>query len=166
MKKLTVLLLLTSLFGYSQIDYKGLVRNLEDVTINTDIKAYFKGLPIESDSDGIAFNDERFLRFYGVIINKVKFSDRWGEKKMDITAFNEKEDYVKIKSKLIEAYGEPDTDFYGRNSVFSWRNDTNDIRLSITFQRSSGDPDVDENDDFVKRKFESFDSLTIIFKEH
>jgi hypothetical protein len=149
MRKLTIILLFTTIFGYAQIDYKKLVRNLEDVTIDTDIKTYFKDLPFEEMYDEIQFNDERFLRFYGIIIDKVKFKNRRSGKTVSITPFNEKEDYDKIKAKLIELYGEPEIDNRDNSNSYEWITDKEKINLEII------------TEDGV---FKTFDYLTITFK--
>ena len=165
MKKLTVLLLFTSMFGNAQIDYKGLVRNLEDVTATTDLKDYFKGLPIEKEGDDIAFNDERFLRYYGVIIKKVKFGTHWTGRQMEVTPFDEKEDYVRIKSKLIERYGEPEVDDNGSIIVYAWNDASKEIRLSITIEWEAEDEEDNLSGNFGEGEFKSFDELTITFTE-
>jgi len=148
MKKLTVFLLFTSIISYAQIDYTGLIKNLEDVTIETDIKTYFKGVPFEEDYAGILINDERFLRFYDIIIDKVRFESNRGYKTMTLTPFDEKADYEKMKAKLIEVYGEPETN-EGRSYIsYNWKTDKVDISLRV---------------DIEDEIFTSFDEVTIYF---
>lgn len=157
MKKLTALLLFTTLIGNAQIDYKGLVRNLQEVTLDTDINEFFKGLPIEEEYGDLKFNDERFLRFYGIIINKVKFSSGYGGKTMSITPFDEKEDYEKIKAKLIEVYGEPEITDRSRSIRYRWETEAQDISLQIEFEEREEGTDTEA-------KFKSFDDFYITFK--
>lgn len=152
MKKLTLLaLLLTSIFSYAQIDYKGLVKNLENITIETDLNVYFEGLPIKQDSYGISFGDERFLQFHQIFVDKVEFDSSWNGKHMDITFFNEKEDYNKLKAKLIEKYGEPEENIYDNSITYTWDTDTEAIYLKI---------------DKEEELFTSFDSFKITFKNN
>ena len=165
MKKLTVLFLFMSVFGYAQIDYKGLVRNLEEINRTTDLKFYFKGLPIETEGNVIAFNDERFLRYFGIVIKKVKFDQHWTGKRMEITPFDEKEDFFKIKSKLIERHGEPEVDDNGSTIDYVWNDSKEEIRLSITMEWEEDDEERNSNENSGEGQFKAFDELTITFKE-
>ena len=160
MKRLTMLLLFTSLFGYAQIDYKGLIKNVEDITYKTDIKAHFKGIPFNEEYSEIEFNDERFLRFYGVIVNKVTFSDSWSGKVINIKPFNENADYEKIKAKLFELYGEPETSERTTRIRYEWETDNKQILLSINLQGEE-----EEEEETVQGVFKDFDSLTILLKQ-
>ena len=148
MKRLTILLLFTSIFGSAQIDYKGLVKNLEDVTIETDIREYLKALPYTLAYGEIEFNDERFLRFHNVIIDKVRFKDSWSGKIMVMELFDEKEDYESIKTKLSTLYGEPEINERSESISYEWETDKINIDLEINT----------EDEIFI-----SFDQLSITF---
>jgi len=158
MKKLTILLLFTSFFSYAQIDYKALVKNLEDITIETNLENYFKGLPVQSEYGSIEFNDERFLRFYGVIVNKVAVNNNWRGISLEITPFNKVRDFEEMKNKLSNFYGEPETNESNNWIKYFWENDTKHITLSINL----GDENEGEK---LKGKFKNFDDLTIFLKE-
>ena len=156
MKKLTILLLLTSLFSYAQVDYKGLIKNIEDVTIKTDIKDHFKGIPFDLEYGDLEFNDERFLRLYGVIINKVKFSSGWSGTNIDITPFDEKADYNKIKNKLIELYGVAETNVTDSRIKHNW--ETNDKLITLTIN-------LEEEDEQTLGQFKDFENFEITLKQ-
>lgn len=135
MKKLTAILLFTSLFGYAQIDYKGLVKNLEEITAETDLTAYFNDLPIDDEYSNIEFKDERFLRFHGIIIDDVEFKTGWsGERSLVITLFDEQEDYEKIKTKLTKLYGEPEIDEKNNSIDYDWKNEQEEIELTVKIE--------------------------------
>lgn len=148
MKKLTTILLFTSIFGYSQIDYKMLIKNLEDVTIETKAKVYFKDIPFEEDYTGILINDERFLRFYDIIIDKVSFNNNRGYTTMTMKPFDEKADYDTMKAKLIEVYNEPEVDEGNRYISYTWRTDKVNISLRVNIE---------------EKAFISFDEVVIDF---
>ena len=164
MKKLTIILLLTSLFGYTQVDYKSLVKNLEEVTIDTDIKEYLKGLPFEESYSDIEFNDERFLLFYDVIIDKVEFKNGWSGKTINITPFNEIEEYEKIKAKLIETYGEPKINVRRHRINHEW--DTTDKLITLNINTQEENENEEESQEELKQgAFKEFEELSIYFKQ-
>ena len=144
MKKLTILLLLTSLFSYAQVDYKGLIKNIEDVTIKTDIKDHFKGIPFDLEYGDLEFNDERFLRLYGVIINKVKFSSGWSGTNIDITPVDEKADYV------------AETNVTDSRIKHKW--ETNDKLITLTIN-------LEEEDEQTLGQFKDFENFEITLKQ-
>lgn len=146
MKKLTILLLFITLCGYAQIDYKGLVKNLEDITFETDIKTHFKGIPFKEEYSQIEFSDERFLRFYDIIVDKVSFENNWGGRTMTMKLFNEKSDYNNIKTKLIELYGEPEINERSSSIFYEWKTDKVNTTLRIKTEEG---------------KFTEFDELVV-----
>lgn len=130
MQKLTLLLLLTGFFGHAQIDYKALVRDLEDVTLTTDIKTYFNEVPIEDKNGKISCKDERFLRFYGTQVNTVTFKETAeGDRIMEITPFLEKEDYAQITASLTKIHGTPKTDHVADAKNLIWVTDEKEVHL-------------------------------------
>ncbi|MCL5246619.1 hypothetical protein M4I21_12410 [Cellulophaga sp. 20_2_10] len=131
MKKITILLLLTSLFGYAQIDYKGLIKNIEDITLETDINTYFKGVPFTTEYGDIKCDDERFLRFYGVLVDRVKISNTYKGKSITMNFFDEKSDYNNIKTKLIALYGEPEVNEGSSSIYYEWKTDNKSLMLRI-----------------------------------
>ncbi len=133
MKKSTILLfLLVYNAAFSQIDYKGLVRNLEEITYETNIKSFFKGLKIRKkygDSGDYLFEDERFLKFHGITVEKVEFSTNWkGDKEISITPFNNIEETQLFIKKLTELYGESKKN---RHNNLIWKTDLKTIFLDI-----------------------------------
>ena len=67
-------LLLMTIFSMSQaqINYPSLVRNLEEVTIDTKFETYFEGLSYQKEEYGEStFKDERFLRYHSVIVDDI-----------------------------------------------------------------------------------------------
>lgn len=165
MKKITLIFLFASFYSNAQIDYKALVRNLEDVNSSTDLKTYFKGLPITTDEEDVKFNDERFLRFYGVTVREVKFGNDWEHRTMSITPFDEKADYDTIKLKLIEIYGEPELDERGTTIVYNWENENKEISLSVNFAWEPDDEDAILSEHLNEAKFETFENVLIIYKQ-
>ncbi|ADV49976.1 hypothetical protein I2486_13155 [Cellulophaga sp. E16_2] len=151
LKLACTLLLFTSLFTFAQIDYKGLIKNLENVTAETDLKAFFKGIPSgENYAGDLLFEDERFLMFYKVPIDKVSFSNDWNGLSMELKPFDEKEDYETIVSNLIKSYGEPEIDDDDDTSIYyEWNTETLHILLSIRKE---------------KGEFKAFDNLDLKFK--
>lgn len=131
MKKLTVLLLLVSLFGHAQVDYKGLVKNIEDITLETDIKAHFKGLPFTEEYGEIKFSDERFLRFYGVFVDKVKINSSYEGKRITMHFFDEISNFNKLKTKLTELYGNPNTNQSSSSAYYEWKTDNKSLMLRV-----------------------------------
>lgn len=131
MKKLTLLLLLVSLFGYAQVDYKGLVKNIEDITIDTDIETHFKGVPFTEEYGEIKFSDERFLRFYGVFVDKVKINTSYGGKRITMHFFDEITDYNKLKAKLTELYGNPDVNERSSSTYHEWKTESKSLMLRV-----------------------------------
>ncbi len=133
MRQLTLIAFLGIFIGHAQVDYKSLVKKLEDVTIDTDVKQYFKDLHIEENFDGkIKCNDERFLRFYNIVVNKVTFEKLENEKEMHITFFNENREHNKLKSKLIKNYGKPKIENNSNALVYKWENNLKVIKLDIS----------------------------------
>lgn len=136
MRKLLLMSLFITYSGYAQIDYKGLVKNLDEVTKTTDLKVYFKGLPVDISDSDLEYRDERFLRFYGVIVDEVSFSERWtGNREMEIKLFNEKTEVDKIKAKLIALYGEPEVNEYDDAIRYEWITDEKNIVLTINLEK-------------------------------
>lgn len=146
MKKLKILLLFISILGYGQID-KNLIKNLEEITVKTELATFFKGLPFD---DGLAifnFYDERFLRFYDVIIDQVAVGYEIDDATtMMITPFNENEDYEKIKKELNKVYVAPKFVKKRYSMHYEWKNDARKVVLEV----------YTKNDAFM-----SFDSLII-----
>ena len=105
LKIVTLLLFFVSSFSFAQIDYNGLVRNLEEITKETDFKVFFKDLPVEIN-DEVSYNDERFLRYYGITVDKMEYRDGWNASYLELTFFNKASDYKKLVSKLTEVYGD------------------------------------------------------------
>jgi len=151
MYRLTIILMFTTVFSYAQIDYQGLIRNLEEVTVETDVKEYFKDLPLQEEYDNLFFNDERFLRFHTVIVDKVNFSRGWsGRTTMRLTFFNEQKDYESIKKILFEKYGEPEIDERDHSIIYNWEMENKRIFLEINVE---------------EQQFKSFEHLDITFEE-
>ncbi|WP_299219560.1 hypothetical protein [uncultured Aquimarina sp.] len=148
MYRITVLLLFASFFSYAQIDYKSLIKNLEEITIETNLNEYFDELPSENRYDDLVLNDERFLRFYSIIVDKVSFSSGWRGRTMTLKFFDESRDYESIKKILSEKYGEPEIDQRDNSINYEWKVDEKELSLNVN------------TEDGV---FKSFDSLDVIF---
>ncbi|WP_282053679.1 hypothetical protein [Maribacter luteus] len=130
MKKILIVLLFLGYTGYAQIDYEGLIKNLEEVTAQTNLKTYFKDLPVDDRFDAIRYNDGRFLKYYNVAIKQLKISENfYGEREVSITPFMKKEDYAKILTNLKAAYGNPIFYDYGASKHYEWITETKKIYL-------------------------------------
>jgi len=133
---LILILLLASTLGYAQIDYKALVRNLEDVTKDTNLKEYFEGLSSSSmnKSEG-EFKDERFLRLYGVIVDDVEFESSWSGRYINIRLFNEEVDYKVLKEKFTSHLGTPViNDRYEDELEYTWSTQEKQISMYINLK--------------------------------
>lgn len=144
-------LILVQLFStsYAQIDYPSLIRNLEEVTFDTNFKTYFKGLSYEvGDYGENSFKDERFLRYHGVIIDDVVFDrSSWRNSlRLDIKLFNEEEDYNFLLKKLTALYKDPEIDETETRKRYTWRIPGKEITMKINLENN---------------KFASFDEFTI-----
>lgn len=131
MKKIVFVLLFMGFSGVAQVDYSGLVKNLEDITIDTDLKLYFEGLPVVDYHNGnIFYNDSRFLRFYEVTISSVKFEkNRENQRRITITPNMVKKDYDLILANLIAVYGTTEIFDYGISKHYEWITDDRKIYL-------------------------------------
>jgi len=128
---------LTSL-GYSQIDYEGLIRNLEEIGAETNLEEFLAELPYtKNDYDEISVKDERFLRFYGVIVDEVNFENGYSGKEMTLSLFDEESDYEVLKAKFNELYGEPEADIRDNRESLEWETETKKIYLSIDKEKGS-----------------------------
>ncbi|WP_158976042.1 hypothetical protein [Cellulophaga sp. L1A9] len=144
------LFLFTSLYSFSQIDYKALIKNLENVTAETDLNTFFKGIPNDETYSGdLMFEDERFLMFYNVPIDKVIFSHGWSRFTMKLEPFDEKEDFETIKSNLINSYGEPEIDDNDTSIYYEW--ETASLQVQLGIRKEEGE-------------FKAFENLEIQFK--
>ncbi|MBL4746514.1 MAG: hypothetical protein JKY08_09135 [Flavobacteriaceae bacterium] len=147
-KTITLILMCTCLCTYSQINYKKLIRNLEEINFETDIEKFFKELRVNKSDDNYTFKDERFLRFHGVIVDDMKYYTSYSlNKVIHITPFNNEKDALVLIKKLTQLYGEP-TDII--HHVLSWGNSKKTITLEI-----------EKNED---NKFEKFREIEITLR--
>ncbi|MBO0590995.1 hypothetical protein I2486_06195 [Cellulophaga sp. E16_2] len=135
MKKLALTLFLTSVVGYAQIDYDALVKNLEEITAKTDLPQFFEGLSYSGTN--YTFYDDRFLRFYDVIIDEAQIAYFVDELAIMITPFNKVEDFNNIRSKLIETYGAPELNDRGYSCDYRW--DTNERSIVLSINKIDGE---------------------------
>jgi len=149
MYKLTTIALFTTILSYAQIDYKSLIKNLEDITNETDLKEYFEDLPSSTEYDNLVLNDERFLRFHSIIIDKVTFSNGWYGKTMTLKTFNKKEDYLKLKTELSNVYEELEIDEQSNSIIYNWKT-TNKKSIQLEIELEEGE-------------FKTIESLTVSF---
>ncbi len=149
---LVIALLYFSSQSYAQIDYKALIRNLEDVTKETNLKDFFEGLPNNMSKNEGEFKDERFLRLYGVVVDNVEFENSWSGRYLSISLFDEEVDYKIFKEKFTSLYGDPEIDdSYQDELYYEWSSEENRITMSVKL----------EEDTFLKFN----DKLTIKFIE-
>ena len=150
MRKLVTIFFFISFFSYSQIDYKKLVKHLDTITVKTELKTFFNDIPFKASGDEIKLTDERFLRYYNVIVDKVIFDNGWYGKRMQITLFDNIEDYRIIKTKLTELHGDATSENNSSSITHTWETDTQIIVLEV------------ETEDNV---FKEFEELTIKYKQ-
>ncbi|WP_417786427.1 hypothetical protein [Tenacibaculum sp.] len=151
MKKPVIILFFINILCYGQVDYENLIKNLDKITANTELAVFFEGLPFKKDISVFNFYDERFLRFYDIVVDQVFIGYNFnGEKEIQITLFDENDDYKMIKAKLNKKYGKPKFIDRGLINYYIWKSNKQTVLLGVVIE-----------DD----KFKSFDSLTITFNE-
>ncbi|MCF6349878.1 MAG: hypothetical protein L3J23_02460 [Flavobacteriaceae bacterium] len=128
-----LLISITSTF-YGQIDYKGLVKNIEEVTYQTDIEEYLKGLKYKKNYGDIVFDDERFIKYYGIVVDKVTFNVEWSNKNLSLELFNEEKDYIFLKEKLTELYGDAKINKSEDKITYNWTSTKKKIELNIKIE--------------------------------
>jgi len=129
--------LIASTLSYAQIDYKSLIRNLEDITKDTNVNEYFKELPsVGTDKNSVKFQDERFLRLYGIVVDDVELENySWSGMRISIKLFDEEEDYKILKEKFTSLYGNPEIDDSNENELYyEWSSDEKKIAMSVELE--------------------------------
>lgn len=131
----SIFLLFIGLSLHAQIDYKALEKNIEEITVKTDLDSFFEGIPPADKYHIDGYADERFLRFYGVPIAEFKVKENWDHSLwLTLTPFDSKENLDKISAKLTKLFDDPIVETYGDFEKFRWKMEGKEIILATEIE--------------------------------